>query len=460
MKLACGILGAGLIAFCASADAQSTLSPTFEACQPTGSVRTEQDGRPTRITFRADRTVNGALNLFWIDHSGEAKPYGRLAPGQSIEINTYLGHMWMATDGSSCAYQQVEAGARSITFVVDATSATTPAPATSRPQQRLAVPSIVQPGGGKNSYGGYDIVGPNQSGERPYAPVRDWGVNASWVGGAFAYCAAEAQPGGRVLRIGYDSGQWQLAVQAEADPDWSGTLDIDGRQVSVSGAAVDGWAIAWLQREDLSRLGQGQQANLSVGRAYHDFPLTGMAAAITKVEECVQRRGVVTSANPRPPGQATTPPPVPSQFAGVGPGPDELVAAMFRDRDVDSQNNATRLRYYERYLSRRLNRLIAEDFARSARDREPGRLDFSLLSGMQDALERTGVQLTPAAIQGDRATITGTVMWQFGSGRDRQTGRYRLRFQLEQGDRGWRVIDIGYLQDDGSLRSLLRMLGG
>lgn len=200
MKLACGIFSAVLMASCAAAQAQSVLSPTFEACQSSGSVRTEQDGRATRVTFRADRTVNGTLNLFWIDQSGEAKPYGRLNPGQSIEINTFVGHVWMATDGSSCAYQQVEAGARSITYVVDAAPTNRPAPTMNQLPQRAAVPSIVGPGGGKNSYGGYDIVGPNQSGERPYAPVRDWAVNASWVGGAFAYCAAEGQPGGRTVQ--------------------------------------------------------------------------------------------------------------------------------------------------------------------------------------------------------------------------------------------------------------------
>lgn len=114
--------GAGGDALAASAAVQSQagLYPTFEACQPAGSVRTERDGPAASVTFRVDNSVGATLSLNWIAHDGQVHSYGQIAPGQAMQMNTYVGHLWMATDGHACAYQEVEPGARSITFVVDA----------------------------------------------------------------------------------------------------------------------------------------------------------------------------------------------------------------------------------------------------------------------------------------------------------------------------------------------------
>ncbi|GIL03276.1 MAG: hypothetical protein BroJett030_31750 [Alphaproteobacteria bacterium] len=113
-----GMVGNASVA--ASAQTQADHYPTFEACQPAGSVRTERDGPAASVTFRVDKSVGATLSLNWIAHDGQVHSYGQIAPGQSMEMNTYVGHLWMATDGGSCAYQEVEPGARSITFVVDA----------------------------------------------------------------------------------------------------------------------------------------------------------------------------------------------------------------------------------------------------------------------------------------------------------------------------------------------------
>lgn len=113
--------GAGGNASAAStAQSQTDLYPTFEMCQPAGSVRTERNGPETAVTFRVDNSVPVPVDLFWIDPNGTSHPYGQIAPGQSMQMNTYAGHLWMATDGGSCAYQEVEPGTQTITFVADA----------------------------------------------------------------------------------------------------------------------------------------------------------------------------------------------------------------------------------------------------------------------------------------------------------------------------------------------------
>ena len=66
---------------------------------------------------------------------------------------------------------------------------------------------------------------------------------------------------------------------------------MDGDARGMSGSAVGNWTIAWLALWDLERVAQGSQGVLSTGRADYDFPLSGSAAAIKKIEECHKRRG-------------------------------------------------------------------------------------------------------------------------------------------------------------------------
>ena len=156
-------------------------------------------------------------------------------------------------------------------------------------------------------YGGYDIMGAAEF-EQPYGTTRQWEVKAAFSGRLFMYCVAESNAGGRSVRIGVDRAmpgdgmQWQLAVPKRAPKDWQGRFEIDGQEpahragADVSGSVFADWTIAYLNMGQVDALRQGKVAVLGVGKRDFDFSLTGIAAAITKVEECRARRGSTTAA--------------------------------------------------------------------------------------------------------------------------------------------------------------------
>lgn len=160
-------------------------------------------------------------------------------------------------------------------------------------QGALAVPT---------EYGGYDIVG-HEHFEQPYGRARQWQVNAAFSGRTFMYCVAIWTGSDRPVRFGMDlampgeSGQWQLAVPIKSRKDWQGQLQVDGRDpdhragADVSGNAVGAWSIAWLNMGQMDAMRNGHTAVLGVGKMDYDFSLEGVAAAITKIEECRDRRG-------------------------------------------------------------------------------------------------------------------------------------------------------------------------
>ena len=69
-----------------STSAQKSLAPK----------RTTQNGNETTIRFHNATTAS--VDLFWVDGSGERKPYGRIRPDQTTEQHTYAGHVWLVTD--------------------------------------------------------------------------------------------------------------------------------------------------------------------------------------------------------------------------------------------------------------------------------------------------------------------------------------------------------------------------
>lgn len=150
-----------------------------------------------------------------------------------------------------------------------------------------------------NEYGGYDVVGGPAISESAYGEARDWSVRAAFAGGTFAYCVAAYASDGYDVLLGWDAQQWQVVVPVSARPDWEGTLDVDGRGWgngggnNMSGTAIGDRTIAWLGMSELDGIRQGSQAVLGVGKVDYAFPLKGSAAAIAKVEECVQNAGAV-----------------------------------------------------------------------------------------------------------------------------------------------------------------------
>ncbi len=144
---------------------------------------------------------------------------------------------------------------------------------------------------GQNDYGGYDIAGVPGIVERPYGEARGWQVVSATLKGRFAYCTGIYEDDGTPWRMGTDGLQWQLALPMTAKPDWQGYLSVDGDRRSTSGSAARDWTFLWLQLPERDKIGQGNDMTIDVGRTSVHHPLVGTAAVITKIEECMSRKG-------------------------------------------------------------------------------------------------------------------------------------------------------------------------
>lgn len=312
-------------------------------------------------------------------------------------------------------------------------------------------------------YGGYAIIGAGQF-EQPYGQTRGWAVKAAFSGRLFMYCVASNNAGNRSVSIGVDQAmpgdhsQWQLAVPLPSRKDWQGRLEIDGREpanragADVSGSVFADYTIAWLNMGQLEALRQGDRAVLSVGKQDFDFSLAGVAAAITKVEECRARRGAVAPAAARsgPSGQPSQPA-SPAPDAAAASEPAELVETLYRKamEGHDVFDKRTRAQY----LSRQLLRLIVQDEQESARRSEPGKLEYSLLSGGQDQFVVGDLQVSEVSRRQDRASVRVRFRnTAAGSGAPVET----VTYQLQGSDQGWRITNIVYNAQHSLLTTLTR----
>lgn len=148
-------------------------------------------------------------------------------------------------------------------------------------------------GGGAGSApaatGTFNIAGDPRMAEQVYGQARKYTVYSGGDRARVQYCVAQRDFGGSTLRIGYDGGQWQLAVPYGNDPNYQGQLEVDGRQFFAGGTSANGWTFAWIGLQELEAIQSGSLMILDVGRASLDFPLDGTTAAVLKVQECVQR---------------------------------------------------------------------------------------------------------------------------------------------------------------------------
>ena len=75
-----------------------------EGLRPRREVRPSRSGgEPSGILFVNRRDTE--VDLYWIDQSGEKRPYGSLKPGEERDQNTYTGHAWLvaAKNGETLA---------------------------------------------------------------------------------------------------------------------------------------------------------------------------------------------------------------------------------------------------------------------------------------------------------------------------------------------------------------------
>ena len=63
-------------------------------CPAPRSVRSPQTSQPTQIRFT--NSLNGPVDLYWINFKGRWQKYARIRPGQAFTQQTYVGHAWIA----------------------------------------------------------------------------------------------------------------------------------------------------------------------------------------------------------------------------------------------------------------------------------------------------------------------------------------------------------------------------
>lgn len=95
--------------------AEETLRPI----EPRPSWRT---GEATAIQF--ENRAGQELSLFWIDAQGEHKPYGTIAPHQSLRRTTFAGHVWLVLDAQQKPLGALEAGEDEALVVLEPQAAT------------------------------------------------------------------------------------------------------------------------------------------------------------------------------------------------------------------------------------------------------------------------------------------------------------------------------------------------
>lgn len=130
----------------------------------------------------------------------------------------------------------------------------------------------------------------------PYSdPVRGWRIAAGRDDTGFAFCTATRGEGQNRVRIGTDGVAWQLAVVDEAmrvPRDGSIRAVIDGRSWVLEPVRVGNWLIARVPRPMYDQLRLGNTLSVDVGGRVVRRDLGGSLAAMTRVGECLRRRGI------------------------------------------------------------------------------------------------------------------------------------------------------------------------
>ncbi|MBE1284764.1 MAG: hypothetical protein GJ676_15750 [Rhodobacteraceae bacterium] len=137
--------------------------------------------------------------------------------------------------------------------------------------------------------------------ETHYASVRGWDVLVIHdQSGVFTYCGATKNESGNkvLIALGAD-GLWGLAVPTyQTGTFGGGVLDIDKVSIDSQFGFVGGFATRDLSLDELHRIKAGNQMGVMINGDGPErwWSLSGSSAAITKVEECVIRRGSAPTA--------------------------------------------------------------------------------------------------------------------------------------------------------------------
>ena len=71
-------------------------------------------------SFAVINTTDDAVDVLWYSYDCVTEPYATLAPGETVTLESYVGHRWVATaSGSDAAVSEFEVPAASGTWTID-----------------------------------------------------------------------------------------------------------------------------------------------------------------------------------------------------------------------------------------------------------------------------------------------------------------------------------------------------
>ncbi|AJY47705.1 hypothetical protein [Martelella endophytica] len=80
-------------------------------------IRTEFTGARRLVHFEGGTALGFPFDLYWIDPDGAWLLYTRLVPGQGMDMETYVGHQWVARlDDNECAYAEITPRLSTVVF--------------------------------------------------------------------------------------------------------------------------------------------------------------------------------------------------------------------------------------------------------------------------------------------------------------------------------------------------------
>jgi hypothetical protein len=162
--------------------------------------------------------------------------------------------------------------------------------------------------------------------ELQYASVPGWSIGAVFDRGNFRYCGATTATRGHHFRVAHNGKSWAIGRESGAA---KGRADLDGQPVTIEFRPFinDGWAFAAVPDQAADRLRKGRTISIALGNNPPvSFSLNGVDAAMSSVQDCVQKRGVTVAQSQPPaapqPAPKTSPQP---PRAGACPGGEQAL---------------------------------------------------------------------------------------------------------------------------------------
>ena len=138
-----------------------------------------------------------------------------------------------------------------------------------------------------DNYQTFNIAQGNEANDEFYDNTGEWAIIANKVSGNKGYCTAVAHPNDQAIRLGYDGGQWQLAIPVRSKPEWNGSIEIDGKTTGASGTSEGNWTYVWLHLSDYESIRQSKTFVVNIEKASFNYQFNGMANVGDIVERCV-----------------------------------------------------------------------------------------------------------------------------------------------------------------------------